>query len=340
LLVGLDQQTKQRIAKPEEQHYLELLTDQLTARNASWSDLRGNFWRQVAQEGHNIQEAGKLDKAWDEAIKAAYKEARDEVKEEQIAGIETAPDISQSKFEELNARKDLSIEERWAVQRFSLARFYELPITRKLIEEDNEGRARAHTIAFIAATDLEWTKIQDRAEYDLENTLFGLGRAKMLGDCRNLVIKTNLRLEVLEQAGLLDQHGQPDFTGKITKRYLLERGFDKWVAANRDRLSRVLGIQSKSDAGLTRIVTSVLGHYGIECNCHQYRTGETYIDPDTGKQKAVREREYSVNAESYQKTSRLAAAHLAAIKAKAGSGLGKGEGQRAEPEPDTWTLAV
>jgi hypothetical protein len=312
LAIEIDADTHQRIAGRQEQEYLDLLADIYAARNASWTDLRANFWQQVELEGHQVELAGDevtVKGQFSEAAEA-YREARLELKDERAAGVLAAGDISDLAYKTLKEKAYLKEEERLQMQRHSLQRFYGpgLPVEPALIEDDEETRLRPKLVNWLALSQEGYALERDKAEF-LEQP----GRERrMLGDAKHLKIKTALRQEILEAAGLMGN--LDNFLAVFNAGTLKARDFDTWATANQERIDRLLGIKVITAQSLVRLVTSTLGQLGLEPACRQYRTGEKYEDPDTGRIKEIREREYRVDRTRFDRVRELALAHLAAVR--------------------------
>lgn len=313
IAIGVDEATGMRLAQPHEQFYLDLLADIEAARNASWSDLRGNFFNQAEIEGHTVIHAGDQDlpaKAFKESAKA-YREAGEVIAEERIEGILAAEDITPLQYKILKKKKHLDEAEHAQLARHRLQQFYNQPEPdRELIEIDNEGRLQGQIINFLGFFQPDFAKDRDLLDYqyDPDNP-----PKTMLGEARNLYLTTSLRKEILDRAGLL---GVNEIFTPISAQSLKERGFHEWAAKNCDVIGRILKIEVKTEQAIVRLVTSTLHQLGLEPDSKQYRTGETFINPKTGRVNAVRARQYWIKAEQFDRVRSLAKDHLAALEAR------------------------
>jgi hypothetical protein len=330
IAVEIDTETRRRVAGRQEQEYLNLLADIYAARNSSWTDFRTNFWQQVELEGHRVQMAGDdlSVKGQYSEVSEAYREARLELKDKRAAGVLAASDISTTTYKTLKEKTYLQEEERLQLQRHSLQQFYgpDLPVDAGLIEDDNEARIRPKLVNWLAASEpgfsLERDKVEITGQFNRDH--------RLLGDLKHLHLKTELRKEILIEAGLLDDQGE---LFKVFNAGILRaRGFDKWAAANQERIERWLGIKVKSEQSLVRLVTSTLSQLGLEPECRQYRTGEKYEDPETGRIKEVRDREYWLSKKQFRRVQELALAHLATLKTN--------NAAREEENPGGWRLSA
>jgi hypothetical protein len=264
--IKLDLDTGQVNAQPEEQLYLDLWSQVRADRNASWGDLRGNFYAEGQAEGYTIKQFGAEDLEAQQVIRKELSEAKLELEAERAEALMVAPDITAEKARALEMKPYLSLPDRQALERYKIKHFYDRELTVKLVKDDDRGRTRAKVINFACFTDTTLAEDRDRAAFEAP----GL----MLPDVQKLSLKTWTRRKVLEKAGLLDH-----LEGEIEGQLLKERGFDTWLKANKSKIERRLEMSINPDNPV-QVIASILGQLGLKLVSRQYRTGKKKIGED------------------------------------------------------------
>lgn len=250
-------QAGERIAAPVEADYLALWADIKASEKTSHNQLSANFYKQAEAEGHRVIVAGELEAEELQLIHAARQEASLELKEERIAAILEAPDISETEYQELKDRAFKTPPERAKEERYRIEDHYGLPIDRELVEIDREGRMMSTLLNYMLFTGLIDCEDRDRKQF--ENT------ERMLPDARHYTLATDMRTYVLRAAGMLDQNGRM-IEKEINTEFLNTVGFVEWATENKAQLYRDLGVTVKSDIAEKPIelLATVLKQIGLK----------------------------------------------------------------------------
>jgi hypothetical protein len=258
------------------------------AKNTSWLDLAGNFYSQAAKEGNTVIEAGQ-EVTCSEETKADYKAAKEAVKQERIDGLLAAKDINELTYKYLkDSTSGKTKEVKAQIERYEMARFYGLPVTKELIELDKEGRFRRNIENFLSIMKPEYSKVIDRA--NLSNPQI------MLADVSHLNVQAQCRFNVLAKAGLIG-----DTFAQFDADSLNKSGFVTWLKENQSRIERVLNMSINLDLPV-QTLASVLGQIGLKLKDKQVRATD-------GKRKRI----YQIDQENYFKVEDMAKAHFEAF---------------------------
>lgn len=257
--------------------FLNLYAEIVAAQRASKNHLRANF---VALRERNGWEV--INVARDDTLSAQGKELKADAKtirrERYIAALLDATPLDQSEYDELayasQRGKTLATTDQYRLQRAEVERFYNQPVTRKLLVLDDEGwyRKKIRLLELVLSnTTVEMASITsalsvDRLSTDTEET------------------KASMLREIFNVAGVFDMRA---FTADKVISHSDLAEFTAYCRQNKTRIERVFNKDIRSDIARKPMAQlgwflSAVGLQTEKCGAQRNGSAKTYlywIDP-------------------------------------------------------------
>lgn len=307
LHIEYENETHRRIVASYEQEYLDLWAAIRAERNESWLDLRANFYRQAELEGHKVTQAEELAKTELKEIREEKRQAKLEIKQEDLAEIEIALDLSEDQAKRLKEKPHKNRAEKAALARYDIRRFYGRA-DRATIEFDNRGKGRSavKNVCYMMNRDLAIEA--DRHSFEKDQV--------MLTDISHNVLRCDAQKHLLRDLGLLSENAADDKSlleqlfQEFSDESLKATGVVEKLKASKKDYERILSCSINLNSPV-QVASYLARQFGWKLDCRQVKTGRKN---ENGKPEIVRY--YSINQGSFKQVQQRAFERMKIIESR------------------------